>query len=187
MTTTPTTPTASASSSAIATPTSHAAPAATTKRLHRLERVMRVERPRDEVFAFFADASNLEAITPSFLRFRIVTPTPIVLRPGARIDYALSLFGVPLRWRTRISAWEPGARFVDEQEAGPYALWRHTHTFEPDGEATLVRDVVEYALPLGPLGRIAHALFVARALRRIFDFRRDAIARLLAGRGGREP
>lgn len=157
----------------------------TTRRLHRLERAMRVERPSDEVFAFFADASNLEAITPTFLRFRILTPTPIELRPGARIDYALSFFGVPLRWRTRITAWEPGARFVDEQEAGPYALWRHTHTFEPEGEATLVRDVVEYAMPLGLLGRIAHALFVERALRRIFDFRRDAIARLLEEREGR--
>lgn len=188
---TPTTATATASSSALApsipTPTSHPGPTATRKRLNRLERAMRVERPCDEVFAFFADASNLEAITPAFLRFRIITPTPIEMRPGARIDYALSLFGVPLRWRTRISVWEPGARFVDEQEAGPYALWRHTHTFEPDGEATLVRDVVEYAVPLGPLGRIADALFVERALRRIFDFRRDAIARLLAEREGREP
>ncbi len=153
-------------------------------RLHRLERTQQIQRPLEAVFAFFADAANLEAITPRFLRFRILTPTPVELRPGARIDYALSLFGLPLRWRTRISEWEPGTRFVDEQEAGPYAVWRHTHEFEARGEATLVRDVVEYALPLGPLGSLVHALLVERTLRRIFDFRRDAIERLLDAGGG---
>jgi hypothetical protein len=152
------------------------------RRLHRLERTLRVQRPRDEVFAFFADASNLEAITPAFLRFRILTPMPIEMRAGTRIDYALSLLGVPLRWRTRISDWQPGVRFVDEQESGPYAVWRHTHEFEGDGDgSTIVRDLVEYAEPFGLLGRAAHALFVRRALDRIFDHRRDAIRRLLDG------
>jgi ligand-binding SRPBCC domain-containing protein len=153
--------------------------AARPRRFHRLERTLRVARPRDEVFAFFADASNLEAITPRFLRFRIVTPQPIEMRAGARIEYALSLLGVPLRWRTRITDWQPGVRFVDEQESGPYAHWRHTHEFEAEGDATVVRDVVEYVEPLGRVGRLAHVLFVTRALDRIFDYRRDAIRRLL--------
>jgi hypothetical protein len=153
-------------------------------RLHRLEPTLRVRRPREEVFAFFADASNLESITPAFLRFRILTPLPIEMRPGAQIEYALTLFGVPLRWRTRITEWQPGSRFVDEQEAGPYALWRHAHEFEDDGEgSTIVRDVVEYAVPFGTIGRAAHVLFVRRALDRIFDHRRGAIARLLASNG----
>jgi ligand-binding SRPBCC domain-containing protein len=151
------------------------------RRIHRLERSVRIARPIDEVFAFFADASNLEAITPGFLRFRILTPTPVALRAGARIVYALSLFGVPLRWRTNITEWQPGVGFVDEQESGPYAFWRHTHEFEGDGDGTIVRDRVDYALPLGPLGAAANALFVARTLARIFDFRRDAILRLLEG------
>jgi ligand-binding SRPBCC domain-containing protein len=102
------------------------------------------------------------------------------MREGARIEYALSLFGVPLRWRSRITAWEPGVRFVDEQESGPYAFWRHTHAFEAAGAATLVRDLVEYDEPLGPLGRVAHVLVVAPSLERIFDFRTEAIRRLLA-------
>jgi hypothetical protein len=140
---------------------------------------MRVERPLREVFAFFADAANLEAITPAFLRFRILTPLPIDMRAGARIEYALSLFGVPLRWQTRITEWEPDVRFVDEQESGPYSVWRHTHEFEADGGATIVKDIVEYREPLGPLGQVAHALFVTRALARIFDHRREAISRLL--------
>ncbi|MFY3746374.1 SRPBCC family protein [Anaeromyxobacter sp. Red801] len=150
-------------------------------RIHRLERSQELQRPLDEVFAFYADAANLEAITPPFLHFRVLTPAPIAMRPGARIDYALSLFGVPMRWRTRIAVWEPGVRFVDEQERGPYALWRHTRAFEARGDATVVRDLVEYALPLGPLGTLAHVLFVRRALRAIFDHRREATRRLVEG------
>lgn len=146
-----------------------------SRRMHLLERAQRIPRPREEVFAFFADASNLETITPPFLRFRILSPLPIEMRPGARIDYALTLAGVPFRWRTRITEWQPGLRFVDEQESGPYAAWRHTHLFEGEGATTLMRDRVEYAVPFGPVGRVAHRLFVGRTLDRIFDFRREAI------------
>jgi ligand-binding SRPBCC domain-containing protein len=148
-----------------------------SQRVHRLERSQRIPRGRDEVFAFFADASNLEVITPPFLHFRILSPQPIEMRRGARIDYALSFGGVPLKWRTHVTEWEPGVCFVDEQEAGPYRFWRHTHHFEDRGSATMMRDVVEYAEPLGALGRLAHVLFIERALDRIFDFRRDAIER----------
>ena len=144
---------------------------------HRLVRTQSIPRPREAVFAFFADAGNLEEITPPFLRFRILTPAPVEMRTGARIDYALSLFGIPLRWRTRITAWEPAVRFVDEQESGPYAFWHHVHEFESGGASTLVRDVVDYSLPMGPLGSLAHALFVERTLGRIFNFRREAIRR----------
>ena len=90
-------------------------------------------RPVEEVFAFFSDARNLEAITPPFLRFRILTPMPIEMRAGTRIEYALSLYRVPIRWRTRITRWEPGVCFIDEQEAGAYAYWRHLHEFEVRG------------------------------------------------------
>jgi ligand-binding SRPBCC domain-containing protein len=146
---------------------------------HVLERTQLVPRPRAEVFAFFADAHNLERITPGFLRFRIVTPGPIAMREGARIDYRLSLFGVPFGWRTLIEEYRPGERFVDLQLSGPYALWRHLHTFEDAPGGTLMRDRVEYRLPLGPLGALAHALLVRRQLRTIFDHRRRAIETLL--------
>jgi ligand-binding SRPBCC domain-containing protein len=154
---------------------------------HRLTRTQLVNRPLHEVFAFFADAANLEALTPSFLRFRILTPMPLEMRAGAQLDYQLSLFGVPVRWRTRITDWQPGKRFVDEQESGPYALWRHTHEFEAQGSSTLMRDVVDYAEPLGPLGSLAHVLFVRRTVGRIFDFRRGAIERLLEGPAAQPP
>jgi len=149
-------------------------------RTHRLERTQRIERPLPEVFAFFADAANLEAITPSFLRFRILTRPPIEMRVGALIDYEISLLGVPMKWHTRIAEWEPNARFVDEQLSGPYAYWYHTHAFEAQGNATLMRDTVDYREPFGPLGAIAHSLFVARTLERIFDHRHTAIEREFA-------
>ena len=150
-------------------------------RHHRLEREQHVAPPPDEAFEFYADASRLQDITPPWLRFQVVTARPIAMRPGALIDYRLRLHGVPVRWRTRIETWEPGRRFVDAQVSGPYRLWHHTHEFEPDGGGgTVIRDIVRYALPLGPLGALAHLAFVRRDLERIFDFRRDAVERLMA-------
>ena len=149
---------------------------------YELVRSQRIERPLPEVFEFFSNAANLEALTPPFLRFRIITPLPIEMRVGARIEYRLSLWGAPLRWRTLISCFEENRRFVDEQESGPYAHWHHLHEFEAEGQATRMRDRVSYRLPLGPLGRLAHALWVKRQLHAIFDYRSAAIARLLAER-----
>jgi len=140
--------------------------------VHVLERSQRLDVPPERAFAFFADARNLEAITPPWLRFRVVTPDPITMRPGTLIDYRLRLHGLPLRWRTRIDAWEPPRRFVDTQLRGPYALWEHTHTFEPAGAgAVVMTDRVRYALP-----RLGPGWFVRRDLDRIFDFRARAIA-----------
>lgn len=147
-------------------------------RVHLLERTQRLPGSPEEVFPFFGDAANLEAITPAWLHFRIVTPQPIAMRPGALIEYRLRLHGVPVRWRTRIEEWDPGVRFVDQQISGPYALWHHTHEFTSDGpDHTLMRDVVRYALPLGPLGELARRLLVRRDLERIFDFRAEQVAR----------
>ena len=136
-----------------------------------------------EVFEFFSDARNLESITPPWLRFRVVTEGPLELGRGTLIEYRLRLHRLPIRWLTRIEEWQPGRRFVDVQVEGPYELWHHTHAFEPaaDPSQTVVRDLVRYALPLGPLGSLAHVAFVRRDLGRIFDFRRDEVGRRLAG------
>lgn len=148
---------------------------------HVLERTTIIGRPRSEVFAFFADAGNLERLTPAFLKFRILSPTPIVMRAGALIDYRISLFGVPMRWRTRIDEWTPETRFVDTQLSGPYRSWHHTHTLEdtPEGH-TKMTDRVVYEVPLGPLGEVARILFVRRTLERIFDFRARTIETIFA-------
>lgn len=146
-----------------------------------LEREQWIARPLDEVFAFFADAANLEAITPPWLNFEILTPLPIAMREGARIDYRIRLFGVPLRWKTRIDLWQPEEQFIDRQLSGPYALWHHTHEFRVEGEGVLMTDRVRYRIGFGPLGHVAHALFVRRWLKQIFDYRREQIERLLGG------
>lgn len=142
-----------------------------------LARAQVVPRPPGEVFEFFADAHNLEAITPPWLRFRIVNRGPVEMAEGTLLEYRLELHRIPLRWLTRIEVWEPGRRFVDVQVRGPYRLWEHSHRFEPHVDGTLVEDTVRYSLPLGPLGRLAHTAFVGRDLRRIFDYRRAAVAR----------
>lgn len=130
--------------------------------------------PPEQVFPFFGDAANLDAITPPWVNFRILTPLPIVMRAGTLIDYQLRVHGFPLHWRTRINAWQPPHRFVDEQLRGPYRQWIHEHTFEPRNGGTLARDRVRYAVPLDFL---THRLFVRRDLERIFAFRQEALRR----------
>ena len=148
-------------------------------KIHTLSREQFLDRPPAEVFPFFADALNLEAITPPALGIEVVTGGPIEMRAGTLIQYRLRLRGLALDWLTRIDEWEPEVRFVDSQLAGPYRLWHHTHAFEPHGAGTLMRDTVRYALPLWPLGEVAAPL-VRRELESIFDFRRDNVGRLLA-------
>ncbi len=150
--------------------------------VHTLRREQRLAQPIDEVFEFFSNPRNLESITPPLLRFRVLE-APDAVGPGALIRYRLRVRGMPVGWLTAIREWEPPHRFVDEQLRGPYALWHHTHSFEPlpdgDGGGTLMHDVVRYALPLGPLGELARWLFVARDLEAIFDFRAQRIEELL--------
>jgi ligand-binding SRPBCC domain-containing protein len=138
---------------------------------HTLRREQILPGSPEDVFPFFADAANLEAITPPWLQFKVLSQRPIEMRVGTLVEYRLKLHGVPIRWLTRIDEWVPGVRFVDSQLHGPYALWHHTHEFAPHGTDTLMRDTVRYALPFGPLGEVAHRLFVRRDVERIFDYR----------------
>jgi ligand-binding SRPBCC domain-containing protein len=147
-----------------------------------LEREQWVPRPRDEVFAFFADAGNLERITPSWLGFRIRTPRPIAMRPGALIEYRIYWHGLPLRWLTEIEQWEPPCRFTDVQRRGPYTLWHHTHEFWPHEGGTQMRNRVRYALPLGFVGALMHRWFVRQDLEAIFAYRAARIDEIFGDR-----
>lgn len=146
--------------------------------IHTIEREQRLARPPDEVFGFFADARNLERITPTFLRFRLVGDVPDELGAGTLIRYRLRLHGIPIRWLTRIEQWEPGRRFADLQLRGPYRYWHHTHEFEPDAGGTVMRDTVRYAMRAGALGELAQRRMVESDLKRIFDHRHDRVAEL---------
>lgn len=139
-------------------------------------------RPLEQVFAFFADARNLEAITPPWLGFEVLTPAPLEMRPGALIDYRLRLHGVRLGWKTEITVWQPPHRFVDKQRRGPYREWVHEHTFAVRDGGSLVGDYVRYRVPGG---RLVHELFVRREVERIFDYRRERLAQLLGAAAGR--
>jgi len=143
-------------------------------RLYSLERSQLIAAPLSDVFAFFSDAGNLARITPPWLRFRVHGPSPLI-EPGARIEYRIRWLVFTLRWVTRITRFEPPREFQDVQEKGPYRTWVHTHTFAKEGDAVRMTDRVEYRLPFGLAGRLAHGLVVRRQLEGIFDFRRRAV------------
>lgn len=138
-------------------------------------------RPIDTVFPFFADAGNLDDLTPPWLRFEILTPRPIAMRVGARIDYRLRLRGVPIRWQSEITAWDPPHRFVDEQRRGPYRTWWHEHTFKEHDGGTLIGDHVRYASRGWFLEPLLQRYLVGPDIARIFAFRRDQLRARFGG------
>jgi ligand-binding SRPBCC domain-containing protein len=153
-------------------------------RIFTLEREQLLPGRPEEAFPFFADARNLEAITPPLLRFEVVTPGEIPMQVGTLIQYRLMLRGIGVNWLTSIQEWDPPWRFVDVQVRGPYALWHHTHEFAAadGGKATIMRDTVRYAIGFGPFGAVAARAFVHRDVASIFDFRRDAVVPALTAR-----
>ncbi len=148
-------------------------------RIYSLQREQFIRKPIQEVFAFFADAKNLETITPPWLGFQILSPEPIAMAPGTRIEYRIRWHRFPMRWITEIRSWDPPVGFMDVQLRGPYRLWEHTHTFQAVEGGTQMRDVVRYALRFGLLGRMAHGWFVKADLERIFDYRASKVSALL--------
>ncbi|MGD2135184.1 MAG: SRPBCC family protein [Gemmatimonadales bacterium] len=143
-----------------------------------LERTQGVTRPLEEVFQFFSDPRNLARLTPPWLAFRALDSGDLTMREGLRIHYRIRLLGVPQRWTSVITVWDPPHRFVDEQLRGPYRRWHHLHEFTRSNDGTQIRDRVTYQLPFGPLGRLAHVLFVRRQLEAIFTYRRHRVEEL---------
>jgi len=144
-------------------------------KIYTLQQRQVVQAPVEEVFDFFSDPENLGRITPRWLGFQFLTPLPLEMRNGTVIDYAIHLLGLPRRWTTLITTFDPPHEFVDLQLRGPYAFWHHTHRFREVPGGTEMTDSVRYAMPYGPIGRIAHALVVRHQLGLIFRHRASAI------------
>ena len=155
-------------------------PGAVAVRTFSFDTELWLPSPPEALFPFFAEAGNLERITPPWLRFRVLRQHPDTMGAGTLIDYRLRLHGVPVSWRTRIAVWEPPHRFVDEQLRGPYRLWVHEHTFAAEGGGTRCRDRVRYAVPGG---RLVDSVLVRRDVRRIFAFRAGVLESLFGGPG----
>lgn len=154
------------------------APQPNRRGVYRLQAELWLPQPLDVVFAFFADAFNLEEITPPWLRFEVLTPRPIEMQTGQLIDYRLRLRGIPIHWQSEIKDWSPPYEFVDEMRRGPYRLWRHRHRFTARDGGTEVIDEVDYSVPGGAL---VNRLFVQRDLTTIFEYRRDSMRKIFAG------
>ena len=146
-------------------------------KIHQFESGLWLSRPRKEVFEFFANALHLEEITPSWLKFRVITPKPVYMRRGTEIDYRLRIRGIPFRWRSRITVWDPPRSFVDEQIRGPYRVWIHEHRFTERSRGTLCEDSVQYA-PLG--GVVINKLLVEHDIRKIFAYRSERLQEFFA-------
>ena len=157
--------------------------------VHVFRREQVLDAQPSAVFSFFADARNLEAITPPLLRFRLLTPEPVAMGVGTFLQYALRIHGVPVRWDTLIQEWEPPHRFVDVQVRGPYRLWHHTHEVVAvdDGAASLMRDTVRYAVGFAFAGEIVRRALVARDVAAIFAYRAERVPELVAAEGRTVP
>jgi ligand-binding SRPBCC domain-containing protein len=143
--------------------------------MYQLERTTQIDAALPDVFRLFSRPENLNALTPPWMKMEILTPSPIPMQVGTAIDYTVRMRGFPLRWTALIAEYDPPYRFVDLQLRGPYSFWHHLHLFEPAENGTRIIDLVRYALPWGPLGRIAHALIVHKDLERIFDYRQNIL------------
>jgi ligand-binding SRPBCC domain-containing protein len=140
-------------------------------------------QPRSRVFPFFADARNLETLTPPWLNFEVLSPGPLEMKVGLKIDYRLRIHGIPIRWQSEISAWEPPFRFVDEQRRGPYSLWHHEHRFEERDGGTLCIDLVQYRAPGGPFRPLIERFFVRPDVEKIFAYRTRKMLELFPATG----
>jgi ligand-binding SRPBCC domain-containing protein len=144
------------------------------------EKELRITASLEEVFAFFSKAENLGTITPAFVGFAILSPVPIEMRIGTIIDNRIRVFGIPLRWKSKITAWDPPLHFADEQLKGPYRKWLHDHTFHVEGEYVVMNDRVQYQVPGGIIAPLIHFLIVRPQIRAIFGHRNRVIGSLFS-------
>jgi ligand-binding SRPBCC domain-containing protein len=139
--------------------------------MHIYKSTTLIRRPLNEVFEFFSKAENLNEITPPMLRFKILSPLPIEMKKGTLIDYSIVMHGIPFKWKTKITDWNPGVSFTDEQLKGPYRVWRHQHVFAAEGEFTRMTDIVYYLSPGWIFEPLIEKFFIKKKVKEIFSFR----------------
>jgi len=149
-------------------------------KVYRLSRTQKIPLSLEDAWSYFSSPKNLQEITPDDLKFRILTDIlEDKMYSGQIINYIVTpLLNIPMRWTTEIKHVEEGVYFVDEQRFGPYALWHHKHFFKAVDGGVELMDIVDYALPLGPLFRFAHWLFVRRQLESIFRYRSQKLEQM---------
>ena len=149
-------------------------------KVYSLQTVQRIPVGIDKAWDFFSSPANLQTITPSSLGFKIISKFHgNRMYPGQIIEYKVSpVLGIPLYWMTEIKHVEDQKFFVDEQRFGPYALWHHQHHFKSIPGGVEMTDIVHYKIPFWVLGDIAHALFVRKQLKKIFDYRFEQVEKI---------
>ena len=149
-------------------------------KVYRLSRTQKIPLSLEDAWSYFSSPKNLQEITPNHLKFKILTDiSEDKMYSGQIINYIVTpLLNIPMRWTAEIKHVEEGVYFVDEQRFGPYALWHHKHFFKAVDGGVELMDIVDYALPLGPLGRFAHWLFVRRQLESIFRYRSQKLEQM---------
>jgi ligand-binding SRPBCC domain-containing protein len=147
-------------------------------KIYELKKQVLIPAPIEKVFTFFSAAENLNLITPPWLHFKILTALPVRMEKNALIDYSIRLLGMPMIWKTEITAWQPPKSFVDRQIKGPYRVWEHTHLFEEKRGGTQMTDIVRYAVPGFVLSPFVHFFFVRPRLEKIFAFREQRMLEL---------
>lgn len=139
---------------------------------HIIDQSFTIGQSKEDIFEFFASAENLERLTPPWLNFKILSALPIDMDAGTVIEYQIKLHGIPIRWESEITLWDPPHNFCDVQRKGPYRKWVHEHIFETSDVGTLVRDRVNYEV-IG--GNLINKLFVRKDLEKIFNYRQATL------------
>ena len=153
---------------------------------YQLRCQMLVKLPIEEVFEVFQDPYNLIKITPPSMDFKVTNEKSVEMRKGELIHYLFRMLGLPLTWTTLISDYAPPFRFIDEQLKGPYTRWHHLHRFKDTVHGVEVSDIVDYTLPLGPLGLLGQPI-VKPQLLEIFRFRQQALSKMWGGAESTDP
>ena len=148
-------------------------------KIYRLHEIQNLPISMEQAWKFLSDPKNLKTITPDYMRFEILGGDEKMMYPGQIIKYIVTpVMGIPTQWITEITHVKEGEYFVDEQRFGPYALWHHKHFIRPIKNGIEMEDIIDYKIPFGILGQMAHPIIVKPKLKEIFEYRKKKLSEL---------